>query len=447
MKHCHKDINQNRGKDMRNKINKFIDFIMKHKFIFAGIIIAFIIILLIFLSKNSDKSTKKTTPEDETEVTEDVDLPATTSVSSPKIEDAKKTKASQTTKNADSATFYNQAKCYQINIPTEYEVYEGEDNIIYLRKNGSTTQIAIIYNDGTFSDGIAVYEQCSEKIYKMTGLCKDEDTGEIVEKAVKNYGTEYKFDKQVGEYNIKYETSEIWFRNTGESKNVVAESSVYYTVMPGSKKGIILVGTSFDETTKSVFSDMDQVLTSIKTYVPKAPALNLTTYQSSGNDEMSFSYPKDWELTTTSSGLVYIKAPEDSSNAYAGCIIEYFCDYDKTVVDDYAQFSSAIESDLLIPTFSQTVVSTDFQYNSTINKIDLQKQIKGKDCIYYEIKDTIYPYSDSVKNSLGILRADINSKRYCFKSSGYNCMLNFIGPDSDIVNEFFSTVLDSVQCN
>lgn len=432
---------------MRDKINKIIDFIMKHKFIFAGIVIILIVVLLIFLIQNTDKSTKKTTPEDEIEVTEDEELPSTTSVSSPEVENAKKTKSSQTTKSADSSTFYNQAKCYQINIPAGYEVYEGADNIIYLRKDGSTTQIAIIYNDGTFSDGIAVYEQCSEKIYKMTGLCKDEDTGKIVEKTVKNYGTEYKLDKQVGEYSIKYETSEIWFRNTGESKNTVADSCVYYTVMPDSKKGIILVGTSFDETTPSVFSVMDQVLASLKTYVPEAPVLNLVTYQSTGNDEMSFSYPEGWELTTTSSGLVYIKAPEDSSNAYAGCIIEYFCDYNKTVVEDYAQFSSAIESDLLIPTFTQTVISTDFQYNSTINKIDLQKQIKGKDCIYYEIKDTIYPYSDSVRNSLGILRADINSKRYCFKSSGYNCMLNFIGPDSDIVNDFFNTILDSVQCN
>lgn len=435
---------------MKNIINRILDFIIRHKWLFIILTIVLIVFFIIITGKSEHE--KKDVKKGEKVVEEfKENLPETTSIENPTVKNAKKVSSNNKTDASNetgvkSSSFYNQAKGYQFQIPEGFEAFEGDDGIIYLRRRNSTTQIALICNDGTFSGGISVYEQCSEKIYRMSGLCRD-DNGNIVEKTVKNYGTDYKLDKTVAGFNIKYEIGEIWYRNTGEAKNVIAQSCDYYTVMPDTGKGLILVGTSFDESNEKIFEVMDNVLSSLKSYVPEIPALELITYKSSGKDAMTFNYPDGWETGKTEGGLIYFKAPEDSTNAYAGCIIEYFCDYQKDVVDDYAQFSSAMEGDILIPTFTQKVIATDFQYSSNIKTINLNKTIKEKDCIYYEITDTIYPYSNAVKNSMGILKSDITSKRYCFKSSGYDCMINFIGPDTDITKQLFEQILSSIECN
>lgn len=433
---------------MGKKLSNIIDFLFRHKIIMIAIAVIIIVLVLIF-ALNSSSSEKKDTKTEETEEVEE--LPATTSVKSPKVKEAQKVKSKTVKEKTDKdgnekAVFYNQANGYQCKIIDGYEVFEGDSGIVYLRKADTTTQIAIIPGDSTYRDGIQLYEQCNQKIYRMSALCRDKDEN-IVEKTVKNYGTDTKRDKQVGDFAVKYEIGELWLRNTGEFDDVIVYASNYFTTMPDTNKGIILVATSQDVDNKALFADMDKVLGSIKTYVPNTPQLNFVTYTSDGADGMSFQYPEGWTVGKTAKGITYFKAPEDSSNAYAGCIIEYYCDYNKDTVDDYAQYSSVFEGDLLTPTFVQKVAETDFQFNSKIEKIDLNKKIKEKECIYYEILDTIYPASISVKNSLGILRSDIPSRRYGFKASGYNCMLNFIGPKTEPAEKLFQQVLDSVQCN
>lgn len=395
-------------------------------------------ILFLFFLKSKAPTDTDTTPENNTfsleEDTSGKQSKTKKDTENPK-EIAKETLSGQ--------AFYNAARNYQFSIPSNFTIYESQD-IIYVRNLETKTQIAVIYIPGTFADGIGVWEQSTEYIYKIKALLTDEE-GNTEEKRVANYGTSTKTDTTIGEYPIKQEVGEMWFRNVGEGKNIKLAECGYFTTFKGN--GIIFIGNSQTEDTTQVFTYMKELVSSLKEYTPPEEPLEYETFVSGENDGISFAYPKGWTITRNKDGMVSIKAPETQSCAYAGCTIQFMADYEKTIVEDFAQYSAAYETQILKDTFLEEVSDTDFTYTSVVTLMDMEKKLKQKDCIYYEVTDTIYPASSSVKNCMGINKNKIFSKRYTFSAGGYHCMINFIIPENENCDTVIDTVIQSIQCN
>lgn len=347
-----------------------------------------------------------------------------------------------TTETSNGQFFFNAARNYQLSIPQGFTIYESQD-IIYIRNPEKKTQVAVIYIPGTFTDGIGVWEQSTEYIYKIKALLEDEAGTE--EKGVCNYGTSTKTDITIGEYPVKQELGEMWFRNTGEGTNIKLAECGYFTTFQ--QNGIVFIGNSQTEDTTQVFSYMKELVASLKEYIPQNNPLEYDVFISDNSDGVSFSYPKDWTVTKNQDGMISIKAPETQSCAYAGCILQFMADYQKNIVEDFAQYSAAYETQILKDTFLENVSDTDFTYTSVVTLMDMEKKLKQKDCIYYEVTDTIYPASSSIKNSMGINKNKILSKRYTFSAGGYHCMINFIIPENANCDSLIDGVVQSIQCN
>ena len=138
---------------------------------------------------------------------------------------------------------------------------QQSDRIFCIRDNEKETQVAIIYIAGNFADGIKVWESSYDSVYSITALLTDE-YGDTEEKTVKNYGSRNKSDVMVGKYAVKEELGEIWFRNTGEPKNIKLPSCGYYTTLSDGN-GLVLIGTSQTQESTEVFALMDVILASI----------------------------------------------------------------------------------------------------------------------------------------------------------------------------------------
>ena len=434
-------MKMNEKKEPDNFANRATGFIKKNKKGFF-ILLAIVIVLVVFITVMT--SSKEKTEEKQTDSQEENINTQKTSVKSPEIEDPVPMENNKTEKSEEETAkgepFYNSAHGYQFILPESFSPYESQD-IVYARNNDKKTQIAIILIPGTFTDGIATWEQSTQYIYKIKALLTDEE-GVTEEKETVNYGTELKSDITIGDFAVKQELGEMWFRNTGESHNIKLPECGYFTTFNGN--GLVLIGTSQTEDSTAVFSYMKQILSGMKSYTPETEALEMTTYQSDGADGVKFSYPKDWSMTKNNDGMVTIKAPETQSSSYAGFCIQFYADANKKTVEDFAQFSAAYETEILKDTFVQEVADSDFTFTSVVTHMDLEKKIKEKDCIYFEVADTIYPASSSVRNSMGINKEKVNSRRYTFRAGGSECMVNFIVPN-DNCDSLIEQIVNSLQ--
>ena len=338
--------------------------------------------------------------------------------------------------------FENKAKGYQFAVPDGFSIYESSGNV-YVRNNDTYSQIAIIFIPGTFNDGIQVYESSINQIYRLMALLKDEN-GSVEEKGVKNYGTKPKADKRVGSFDVKTEEAEIWWRNTGEPDDIILPSYDYFTTFNGN--GLVLLGCTQTESSSTMIGYMDSILESFEHTEPEAKSMEFKLYQANTPDETMLKYPSSWEVHSNSDGMVYIKAAESQADPYAGMLIEIFADTDNKYVEDYAQFTANYERQFMAPTFIQMVGYNDYEVEGCVKKMDFDKKLGDKDCIYMEVDTTIKPYSTAVKNSLGINGNMIHNIRYTYKSGTTDCCINFVIPEGNTAaEELMEQIVESIH--
>lgn len=353
----------------------------------------------------------------------------------------------------DDSTFYrNPSGHFRFDIPAGFHLKKS-GNIYYLRNDDNSIQIALVVTSNNCTNSDEVFSSRMSYMTRMTGYFEGE------EHALFNFDTSLRPEKTVGDFTVQSEESEAWFRNDNDMQNFKSPAYTYYTILSNTEttesdgdeteavtggKGILL--TCFSEKDKSeVYEVMDQVLESIREYEPTAedldPSYELKIYQSSGKDAVKLAYPKDWNLSMNSDGMVIITSTDDDSSPYANMIIEFLADEDHRIVEDYAQFSGAYEYKLLLPYFIQPVGDSAFNYRTAVTKTDLHKKIGEKECIYFEVEDQIIPVSTSVRNSMRCDSYDVTSRRYTFKTNGVDCMLNFLvpkGSSTDLVKKLLA---------
>jgi len=402
------------------KIKKLIDKIKKylneHKKVALAIMIGLavvVIVIFIIIKGTEDKKVEEDDGLNQTNYLSEV--------SSPQI-----TTPETVQEEHNDGFYYNYQSGYKFKIPDGYEVLESDGNVYLRNKNGN--QIVVYKTDDKFSDVMYLCDSMGKAVRRMNILVDGE------EKGVSNYGEEAKEVKSVGPYDkVKYEVGEVWcFTNkTGTTK--IPEAS-YYTLMPDST-GVILMATNKNSSPEVLFLEMDKVLSTLEPYTPseeeRNQALTLTTYKSPKADENEIAYPSDWEIQKNADGMMYAKAPENTTNVYSGVIIEYFADDRNAYVSDFAQFSGNYEFQLMAPTFTQNVSPEDFDIEKSVKSMDRNAKIGAKDCYKFDIMTTLYPYSMGVMNSMGANKQHQNSIRYCFESHGVPCVLNFITNGND----------------
>lgn len=357
------------------------------------------------------------------------------------VTDAAVDAAGQSTgQNASSKRFENAAYGYSIAIPDGFEV-KSDTDVIYLRNTAAKTQLAIFYLPGTYADGVDVWEDCNNYMYKMTALLTDSE-GVTEEKTVANYGAGFKNNISIGNYTVSQELGELWFRNTGDPHNIVLDECAYYTTFNGN--GIAIVGISQSEDTSTVFGYMREVLSSLSSYTATSGAQEMTRFSSTKADGTIFSYPTGWKVSEYQ-GMTIIGPGENQSDANAGFYITFYADTED-IVTDYAQFSRAMEQDILHAVFITEVQDRDFTYTSSVTHMDLNARIGEKPCIYYEITDNIFPKSSAVRQLIGINGNSVECIRYCYSAGGLNCFVNFILPN-DNCKELCETIMSTFSSN
>lgn len=353
----------------------------------------------------------------------------------------------------DNSTYYrNPSGHFRFDIPEGFHLKKS-GNIYYLRNDDNSIQMALVVTSNNCTNSDEVFSSRMSYMTRMTGYFGGQ------EHTLFNLDTSPRPEKTVGDFTVQSEASEAWFRNDNDIQNFKSPAYTYYTILSNTEttesdgdeteavtegKGILL--TCFSEKDKSeVYKVMDQVLESIREYEPTAEDLNpsyeLKTYQSSGKDAVELAYPKDWNLSMNSDGMVIITSTDDDSSPYANMIIEFLADENHRIVEDYAQFSGAYEYKLLLPYFIQPVGDSAFNYRTAVTKTDLHKKIGEKECIYFEVEDQIIPVSTSVRNSMRCDSYDVTSIRYTFKTNGVDCMLNFLvpkGSSTDLVEKLLA---------
>lgn len=325
-------------------------------------------------------------------------------------------------------------------VPKGYSTVEQANNILCIRDNTAKTQVAIIHVSGTFSDGITVWETACSDIYKITAYLTDE-TGVTEEKTVKNHGSNNKSDIIVGNYAVKEELGEIWFRNTGEPNNIKLPACAYYTTLPDNN-GLILIGTSQTQSNEEIFALMDTILASITLSNKADFSYKMTQFESGDNCNVQFQYPENWELSRNLDGMVIIKAPATQSEPCNNMIIEFYADKQKKYVMDHAQFTGAYEKQLMAPIFLTETLEYQFETNATVNKLDMNAKIGEKSVYYSEITNIISCYDTKALNALPNKDGVVYSKRYSFDAAGTPCVINFIMPKN---NTNCQNMMDSIM--
>lgn len=406
--------------------------------IIAGLITIGVISSFFFQHKKSGQQ-QKTTEDVESIENSTVSLTKPENhVSSPDIENPEDL---DTITGADGLKHYkNISEQFCFSIPDGYTLKKS-GSIYYLRNADNSIQLALAVSGNSFNSVSDVFVARKDYINRMTGIFDGK------EHILFNYGTGERPEKKVGDYVVQNETAEAWFHNDDDTDIYKSQAYTYYTTMQ--QKGVILMGIS-DGNRESVYDAMDTVLKSLKTYNPTAeelhPSIEFTSYKSEGKDAVEIAYPKGWDISNNSDGMVIIKSTEDDSSPYTGMIIEYLADPEKKIVDDYAEFAGSYEYQLLLPYFVQPVGDNAFNYKNAVTNTNLHAKIGQKECILFDVSDEIIPVATSIRNSMMSDNYMVKSKRYTFQTNGVDCMLNFILP-SDTGVELMNQILARTTIN
>ncbi|MGN0414488.1 MAG: hypothetical protein ACI4FX_03240 [Agathobacter sp.] len=322
---------------------------------------------------------------------------------------------------------------YRFAIPDGFTLKKS-GNLYYLRNEDNSIQLVLTVTAGNCESTDDMFTSRMNYMERMS-FYEDEKEHDFFQ-----YDTCERPEKQVGDYSVQCEETEAWFRSDDDNKIYKSPAYIYYTFLrtgensgeeTADSKGIMMMGLS-QKDKSDVYSVMDTVLSSITGYKPTAedldPSYELETYKSEGKDAAQIAYPKGWDLSVNSDGMVIIRSTDDDSSPYANMIIEYMADENNRIVEDYAQFSGVYEYQMLLPYFTQPVGDSAFNYRTAVTKTDIHGKLGKKDCIYFEVEDEVIPVSKSIQNSMICDNYDITNRRYTFKANGVDCMLNFLVP-------------------
>lgn len=348
----------------------------------------------------------------------------------------------------DNGTYNNISSGYSFKVPEEYNLSKS-GNIYYIRTPELDTQLYLVVTSNSYTDNTIVWEQMSGYAYRSTAYIKEESA----EIPVYGYAEHHQENVVVGDFDCIKEDGELWFHEVGGDSYKKDEYALFTTFTPNPdnaiKKGILLYGFSDTKSKEEVFDDMSMILESLETYAlsekDKDYSVSLDTFTSAGGSGVSFNYPLNWNVRQNTDGLIVISATDDVTDPFNGMSICFFEDTENKVVEDYAQFSGAYESEIIKATaFTQAVSSQDFSYTHSITSMDLNKKLGEKDVIYYEIQNEVIPASPAARNSLKTDETTFIHKRYAFRSNGIDCMLDFCIPN-DYCEILVNDILDSVK--
>ena len=329
----------------------------------------------------------------------------------------------------EDGRYYNALYDYSFKIPEGFDVFESKD-VVYLRNVKDHTQISIYYLNQTITEPIEVFNRNSSYITKQKALLVD-DEGNELERDLIQWARGTLKDETIGDVAVKRNVGTGYYMADSDRLPVELSTSDYFFVT--NDNGVCMSGISQTVGVNSVFSVMDSVISTWETTEAKDVSIELATYKDKKTG-ISFQYPKNWEVTENGDGMVIIKAPNNQSDKNAGTIIEFIAD-DGNIVSSYTQYSAAYEIQILLPTFIQKVIDTDFDYETAVTKMEMDANIRGMNCYYYEVTDRIFPRSQSIFDSLSILGDTLINKRWCFKHGKYHCMLNIIAPSGQTTVE------------
>ena len=407
----------------------------KHRYWWLKYVVVAIVILLFIGIHNQNKKEEETKEEAKVtyagdgetvlKTTDDImaeadEVPSTVSVANPEEE------VEEADDSVSYGRYYNEFYNFSFQVPDGFEVYESQ-NVIYLRNLDTHSQIAVVYINAAISEPIETYNRNSSYMLRLKALLLGEEDKTEVERSCNQWARGHLDDATVGDFTLKKGNGTAYFIANSDRVPIELMTSDYFTTFNGA--GVCLTSISQSENSSTMFSYMDQVLKSWETYELEDKSLEFATYKDE-NSGVSFQYPKDWDVTTNSDGMVIIKAPNKQSDRYGGTIIEFMADKGN-VVSEYTDYASQYETEILYPTFIQTVRSTD-----------IEASIKELPCFYYEVTDRIFPNANSIFNSLSLSGDTIYSKRWCFESAGYDCMLNIIVPSE--AEDISETIVNSV---
>lgn len=344
----------------------------------------------------------------------------------------------------DSKDFILVQDRYTISSPSQFKLYEMQ-GYLYFRNVSKGTQITLIPQRKSYDNGLEVADNITPYIKQMKYIYKEE------ERQVNLYGANIKTSKKVGSYDVKTEdcTLEFWTM-VPNKEDFRTTAYMYHTTYNG--QGLTLVGISEYESKEEITKQMDEILNSITPYKPTEKDKQITadqlTYHSLRGDGITFKYPTDWSLTEKD-GISIIKAPITSTYYYSGMAIEYFADPNYEYVEDYAQFSADIEDKLMLGAFrtDSKINATQFMYNTGIQNVIMDTNIKGKEGILFEVETNIIPNNMLVQNELLETGTKYYSLRYTFLSKNVPCVLNILYPEfisKEDAYEFANVIIESI---
>lgn len=342
-------------------------------------------------------------------------------------------------------TYSNKQKQFALTVPDGYEVYEN-GGYLYFRTKGDT-QIAMVYTSENYATPIDVANSVHPYAYGMTASFNGEET------TCQMYGAEVCEDIQIGSLPCKEENATAWFWNDENLNEAVSHEGPLYIIYTVFKnKGIMMFGYTESGDLEQVKSDMKSIVQSLTdctvTNADKDILSDIATYKSEKADNISFQYPSSWETTENEDGMITIKAPQMSSYYYSGMYIQYMCDENKKYIkEDYAQFAADYETQICQALFNDPVDEKDFSFDSVVSKVTTDVKVNGKDGIYFEVGDVLYPNNIKARSALPISGSTVYNLRYCFTSNGKDCMINFVYPKEieDDAKAFAEKVIGSFQ--
>ena len=404
----------------------------KGKLILLFVIVFFVTFIISMSKALKQQQTKEEEKQETLETYVMDDSPA--SVSSPEITTPTKTKTS-------NGKYIDYTNGYSFNVPEGFSVYENSD-FVYLRNESNDAQIAVVYSGINYTTLNAAWDGINTFLPRLTISQDGEEVKEIT------YSPRVKKEDVVEEHNIQYESGgEITFY---ESKKTDTAITKKYSgeVLLVDNVAVYMFGTSNDMEISQLEDVMRSVTSSISSYECSEQDLDqsieLATFTSDKADATSFTYPADWTIKQNDDGMISIKAPRGSSSPYSGTIIEFYADENNQYVEDYAQFASNYEKQLLLPYFVQKVSTSDFAFTSSVTSMNTKATIGEKECIYFEVIDTISPKSTSIRNSMPNVDGVVQSKRYTYKSNDVDCVINFIYT-SDKADQIIEKVINSTS--
>ena len=346
--------------------------------------------------------------------------------------------------------YINYAVGYRVYVPEGFELYNINSTLYFINKD-SDTEVILKVTDNVYETSLSVWEDAINYTYRFSYL----HNGKYYN--ISNYGADSKETVQVGDFSdVRKESIEIWYKDNEDTPKINA----YYTTINAGmtniedelseKKyynGLIMLGSSTNKNNDSVFKIMDNILETIKPYIPTKEERGhfgkFTVYTSDKGDYTEIEIPSDWTIDTNEDGMVTFTAPDNS--IYKNVKIQFMADSTGNIVNDYAQFSEAYERQILNTLFTQDVGETGYDYDTVISKIKIDGKIRNKDSIIFKIHDTISLNSNASRYSLSNDSCDYYSTRYTYKVGNVQCMLNFLYTNEEYANDVIKAVIDRVS--